>query len=144
MPRYRSSDIAHTASTDHRIVRRPTRQLVGAADLDNAALVDFYRDRFPEGDPQRDRTLGLGLVKMMNTNMLQPQRHADRALRLLESALARDPTDGSVREGKVEAYSLLHRPAEALSEAEALLSRSNRETGNYWFRPPTRPSPTDR
>ena len=121
MPRYRSSDIAHTASTDHRIVRHPTHQPVRAADLESAVLVDFYRDRFPQGDPQTERSLGLGLVKMMDANMLQPQRHGDRALRLLEAALANDPSDGAVREGKVEVYLLLNRPAEALSEAQVLL-----------------------
>jgi Flp pilus assembly protein TadD len=121
MPRYRSSDIAHTASTDHRIVRRPTHQPVRATDLESAALVDFYRDRFPQGDPQTERSLGLGLVKMMDANMLQPQRHGDRALRFLEAALANDPSDVAVREGKVEVYLLLNRPAEALSEAQVLL-----------------------
>lgn len=121
MPRYRSSDIAHTASTDHRIVRRPARQPIGAIDLEKAVFVDFYRDRFPEGDPQAARTLGLGLVKMMHANMLQPQRHGDRTLRFLELALGRDPSDASVREGKVEVYMLLNRPAEALSEAQVIL-----------------------
>ncbi|HTU92806.1 MAG TPA: tetratricopeptide repeat protein [Gemmataceae bacterium] len=132
MPRYRSSDIAHTASTDHRIVRRPTRQPIRAADLESAVLVDFYRDRFPGGDPQTERTLGLGLVKMIKTNMLQPQRHADRALRFLESALARDTSDLSVREGKVGAYFLLHRPAEGLSDAE-LLVREQPDNWEYLF-----------
>ena len=121
MPRYRSSDIAHTASTDHRIVRRLTHQPVRATDLESAALVDFYRDRFPGGDPQTERSLGLGLVKMMDANMLQPQRHGDRALRFLEAALANDPSDVAVRQGKVEVYLLLNRPAEALSEAQVLL-----------------------
>jgi tetratricopeptide (TPR) repeat protein len=121
MPRYSSWDIAHTASTDHRILRRPPQQPVRATDLESVAFVDFYRDRFPAGDSQAERTLGLGLVKMMKTNMLQPRRHAGRALRFLESALARDPTDAAVREGKVEAYLLLNQPAEALSEAEPLL-----------------------
>jgi predicted CXXCH cytochrome family protein len=128
MPRYRNSDIVHTASTDHRIVRRPTQQPIRATDLESAALVDFYRDRFPGGDPQTERTLGLGMVKMMNEHMLQPQRHGDRALRFLESALARDPGDVFVREGKVEAYLLLHRPAEALSEAEVLVPE---QPGNW-------------
>jgi Flp pilus assembly protein TadD len=121
MPHYRSSDIAHTASTDHRIVRRPTHQPVRATDLDRAAFVDFYRDRFPAGDPQTERNLGLGLVKMMDANMLQPQRHGARALRLLESALANNPSDIPVRAGKVELYLLLNRPAEALSEAQVIL-----------------------
>jgi hypothetical protein len=130
MPRYRSSDIVHTASTDHRIVRRPSDQPIRPADLESAALVDFYRDRFPGGDPQTERGRGLGLVKMIKTNMLHPQRHADRALRFLESALARDTSDVAVREGKVEAYLLLRRPAEALSEAELLLRE---QPGNWEF-----------
>jgi hypothetical protein len=128
MPRYAASDIAHTASTDHRIVRRPTRQPVAPTDVESAALVDFYRDRFPGGDPQTERTQGLGLMKLMNANILQPRRYADRALRFLESALARDATDVAVRESKVEAYLLLHRPAEALSEAELLLPE---QPGNW-------------
>jgi hypothetical protein len=121
MPRYRSSDIAHTASTDHRVVRRPARQPAHEADLEGAALVEFYRDRFPGGDPQAERSLGLGLVKLMRTYMLDRRRHADRALRHLESALADDPADIAVRAGKVEAYLLLERPSEALSEAELLV-----------------------
>jgi hypothetical protein len=128
MPRYRSSDIAHTASTDHRIVRRPARQPVRPAELESAALVDFYRDRFPGGDPQTVRSLGLGLLKMMDENKLSSKRHADRTLRFLESALGRDPADISVREAKVEVYLLLHRPAEALSEAELLLPE---QPGNW-------------
>jgi Flp pilus assembly protein TadD len=123
MPRYSASDIVHTASTDHRIVRRPPRQPIQSADLERAVLVDFYRDRFPDGDPQSERSLGLGLVKMMNEGMLQPQRHAERALSFLELALGRDAEDVSVRQGKVEAYLLLHRPAEALSEAELLVPK---------------------
>lgn len=128
MPRYRSEDIAHTASTDHRIPRRPARQAVPFADLENAVLVDFYRDRFPQGDAQTERTLGLGLVKLINENRLAPRRHADRALRFLETALGHDPSDRSLREGKVEAYLLLHRPAEALGEAELILPE---EPGNW-------------
>jgi hypothetical protein len=128
VPRYRSSDIPHTASSDHRIVRRPAQQPVRAADLETAVLVDFYRDRFPEGDPQTERTLGLGLVKMIDAHVLQLQPHGDRALWFLERALGRDPSDVVVREGKVEAYLLLHRPAEALGEAEVILPE---QRGNW-------------
>jgi hypothetical protein len=128
MPRYRNSDVAHAASTDHRIVRRPSNQPIRPADLENAVLVDFYRDRFPGGDPQTERTLGLGLLKMIHENKLQPRRHGDRALRFLEAALTHDPSDAGVREGKVEAYLLIDRPAEALSEAEVLLPE---QSGNW-------------
>ncbi len=128
MPRYHSWDVAHTAATDHRIIRRSAHPLRRGTDvpspaqpnLNNVPLVDFYRNRFPGGDEQTERNLGLGLLKMIRMSLLQP-RHADRALRLLESALGRDPTDGAVRQGKVEAYLLLNRPAEALSEAEVLV-----------------------
>jgi tetratricopeptide (TPR) repeat protein len=128
MPRYRSWDVAHTAATDHRIIRRSTHLLrrgnnvppPAQPNLNNVPLVDFYRDRFPGGDEQTERNLGLGLLKMIGMNLLAPP-HANRALRLLESALGRDPSDGSVRQGKVEAYLLLNRPAEALSEAEVLV-----------------------
>jgi Flp pilus assembly protein TadD len=123
MPHYTHSDIPHTASTDHRIVRRPREQPIQEANLELATFVDFYRDRFSGRDAQVERNLGLALVKMMNENMLQPQRHADDALRLLEAALARDPADDSVREGKLELYLLLHRPSEALAEVELLLKR---------------------
>jgi Flp pilus assembly protein TadD len=126
MPRYRSWDVAHTATTDHRILRRPRNGSdaapTGRPNLENVPLVDFYRDRFPTGDPQTERNLGLGMLKLIRMNMLRPQRHGDRALRLLESALGRDPSDGLVRQGKVEAYLLLNKPAEALSEAEVLVA----------------------
>jgi tetratricopeptide (TPR) repeat protein len=123
MPRYRSSDIVHTASTDHRIVRRAGDRPIHEADLDRAALTDFYRDRFPGGDQQAERTLGLGLVKMMNAGLLRPERHGARALRVLESALVEQPQDGELRAGKVEALVLLGRPGEALAEADLALAR---------------------
>jgi tetratricopeptide (TPR) repeat protein len=91
-------------------------------------LVDFYRDRFPNGDSQAERTLGLGMLRLISSHRLSYQQHADRALRYLEVALGRDPSDGSVREGKVQANLLLNRPAEALSEAEALVPE---QPGNW-------------
>jgi tetratricopeptide (TPR) repeat protein len=128
MPRYSHADVAHAASTDHRIVRRPTSQPIRAADLETAELVDFYRDRFPAGDPQSARTLGLGLSKMIAENKLQPWRHGDRALRFLEMAVARDPSDPAVRGEKVDIYLRMKRSAEALNEAEVLVSK---QPGNW-------------
>jgi hypothetical protein len=121
MPRYTSSDIAHTASTDHRIVRRSTNRPAPPADLDRAVFVDFYQDRFPDGDPQAERTLGLGLVKLMNVGMLEPERHGERGLRLLESALASSPRDVELRAGKAQVLLLLGRHSEALAEARSAL-----------------------
>jgi tetratricopeptide (TPR) repeat protein len=123
MPRYASSDIAHTASTDHRIVRRPARRPPRPTAPDRARFADFYRDRFPRGDPQAERNLGMGLVKMMHAGMLRPQRHAERAFLLLEPALGQYPEDGELRESKAQALALLGRPADALPDARAALAR---------------------
>jgi predicted CXXCH cytochrome family protein len=124
MPRYSASDIAHTASTDHRIVRRPSppRQ-VHAPNLDNALLVDFYRDRFAQPDPQAERNLGMGLVKALVGGLLDPRRHGQRALFLHESALARHPDDAELRQSKAQLLELLGRPGEALGEVRTLLAR---------------------
>jgi tetratricopeptide (TPR) repeat protein len=123
MPRYTSSDIAHTASTDHRIVRRISQRPVSAIDLDRASFVDFYHDRFPEGDRQSERNLGMGLVKMLSAGMLKPQRNGDRALFLLESARAQYPHDLELRQSKAVLLHLLRRPSEAVAEAQAVLAQ---------------------
>ena len=123
MPRYTSSDIVHTASTDHRIVRQPEHRPVRPTDPETASFVDFYHDRFPQGDPQAERTLGLGLVKMMHAGMLRPQRHGEQALLLLESALATDPHDVELRARKVQTLLLLNRSSEALAEARLALNK---------------------
>jgi hypothetical protein len=123
MPRHAASDIPHTASTDHRVPRRPAAgHAAPAAGFDGARFVDFYRDRFPQGDPQAERTLGLGLVKLMNAGMLPPARHASDALALMESALVRQPSDSELRRGKVQAMLLSCRYSEALPEARAALA----------------------
>jgi tetratricopeptide (TPR) repeat protein len=119
MPRYESSDVAHTASTDHRIVLRPSKRPRPPADFDWALVVDFYQDRFPKGDPEAERTLGLGLVKMMHAGMLSPQRQGERAVRLLESALTSFPQDAELRVTKAEVLLLMGRHSEALSEARS-------------------------
>jgi predicted CXXCH cytochrome family protein len=122
MPRYASSDIAHTASTDHRIVRHPTDPPVPAADLDRVRWVNFYDDRFPQGDPEAERTLGLGLVKMMSAGMLRPERQGEQTLVLLESALGQHPRDAELRAAKTQLLVLLGRHAEVLAEARVALA----------------------
>jgi predicted CXXCH cytochrome family protein len=123
MPRYTSSDIAHTASTDHRIVRRPTDRPGPAIDLDRARFVNFYQDRFAQGDPQAERLLVLGLVKMVSGGLLPLEQHGEPTLRLLESALAQHPQDVELRESKAQVLLLLGRFSEALAEARAALAK---------------------
>jgi Flp pilus assembly protein TadD len=123
MPRYTSSDIAHTASTDHRIVRRISQRPLTAIGIDRASFVDFYHDRFPEGDRQTERNLGMGLVKMVTAGRLTPRRNGDRALFLLESARAQYPRDLELRQSKAVLLDLLGRPSEAAPEAQAVLAQ---------------------
>jgi Flp pilus assembly protein TadD len=123
MPRYASSDVAHTASTDHRIVRQPVNRPAPPTDLDRAVFMNFYQDRFPQGDPEAERSVGLGMVKMMNAGMLQPERQGERALRLLETALASASQDAELRASKAQLLLLLGRPSEALAEARVALAR---------------------
>jgi hypothetical protein len=127
MPRYESSDVVHTASTDHRIVRRPTNRPRPPTDLDNAVFVDFYRDRFAQGDIQAEGNLGIGLVKMMNAGMFGPERQGERALRLLESALATNPQDVELRVSKAQVLARLGRHSEVLAEASAAIAKRPRD-----------------
>jgi predicted CXXCH cytochrome family protein len=127
MPRYAHSDIAHAASTDHRIERRPGNNLPDAIHLEAAEFVDFYGDSYPAGDPQAERTLGMGLVKLISTGLLRPERRGEQALLLLESAIANDPADVELRESKVQLLLLLGRHSEALTEASPLLEARPRD-----------------
>jgi tetratricopeptide (TPR) repeat protein len=128
MPRYAASDIPHTASTDHSIPRRPAARRGAPAlpDFDSARLMNFYRDRYPAGDPQEERSLGLGLLKMMNGGLLRPERHGEQAMRLLESALGDRPGDATLHEGKAELLLMMGRRGEALAEARLALAKQPR------------------
>ena len=125
MPHYSNSDVVHAAATDHRILRRPADHPPGpTTDGDDARFVNFYSDRFPEGDPQAERTRGLGLLKLFVAGKLSPQQYGQQALASLESALGSDSRDFEVREGKVQLLSLLGQPSQALTESqEALAAR---------------------
>jgi predicted CXXCH cytochrome family protein len=127
MPRYNNSDVAHAASTDHRIVRKPHGRPSPEPLLDGATFVDFYKDRFPQGDPQAQRNLGMSLVKMMQTGMLSPRGRGDHVLQLLESALAAYPQDVELRVSKAQILLLLGRHSEALAEAGVALAKRPRD-----------------
>jgi tetratricopeptide (TPR) repeat protein len=127
MPRYTHSDVVHAAATDHRILRRPPppppARRGRTTDLDGARFVNFYQDRFPEGDSQAERTLGLGLVKMLGAGLLRPERRGEQALASLESALGSDPEDVEAREGQAHLLLMLGRHSEALADARAALAK---------------------
>jgi predicted CXXCH cytochrome family protein len=133
MQRYGSSDIAHTAVTDHRILRRPLpasaatavkpEPVPSEAPWAGLPIVPFYRDELDPKDKDVERDVGIGLLTAIMHGKVDPSLNQDRALRLLDAAARRDPTDADAWEKKAHALLLRHRPEEALSTLEAILQR---------------------
>jgi Flp pilus assembly protein TadD len=120
MPRGDSSNVAHTAVTDHRIVRR------AGADADapggGLTLVAFHHD----GGSARD--LGLALDELLDRPLPEPQRRelARRACELLTPAADSAPDDLPAVDGLGHALHKDKRPHEALAVLEKVLARAPR------------------
>jgi predicted CXXCH cytochrome family protein len=98
MPRAATADIAHTALTDHGIIRPGRADVPAGAGIapGEPPIVLFHRDRVEEGDPERRRDLGVALVTLLNRNEVPPlyrDAMAYQAASLLGPALGRGPTD---------------------------------------------------
>jgi Flp pilus assembly protein TadD len=93
MPAASSSDIAHTAVTDHRIPRKPSF----AAKMENAKssslpqLLPFPNSKQSADHDVRDRALAWQSIVNRGMTMAQPQ-----AEQLLRQALAQNPDDPAV------------------------------------------------
>ncbi len=129
MPPLRSSDIAHTANTDHRVPRRPdvpsAPDAAAAAGQDEFPLVHFHRDRRAPGDPGPSRDLGIALALL---SMRPPNKEvAQLALSLLGPALKDWPGDLLAQEARANALTTLGQPQEALSVYEAILNQTPAE-----------------
>jgi hypothetical protein len=124
MPRDDSSNVAHAAITDHRIVRRPLRPGPGGADGNppGYSLVSFHSDG---GGP---RDLGLALLEMMDRPFLEPRRReiARKVCGLLRPALSSAADDLPALEGLAAALWRDERSREALDTLENVLSREPR------------------
>jgi tetratricopeptide (TPR) repeat protein len=120
MPRFQTTDIAHTAVTDHRILRRPAAGAAPVAHLPSGSLVPFHP---PSGGEPGRRDLGLALVSLLLKDEDDPAGIAAHAVPLLENALADDPDDVPAWQAKGIALLRLRRPAEALASFESALSR---------------------
>jgi hypothetical protein len=126
MPPYGSSDIAHNASTDHRILRGGA----GAAETASPwheprtvfALSHFQRGPVNPADKALGRDLGVALVQDV-AGALTNSRQAEQAVALLENAIARDPDDLVAWESKAKAFFILKRRSEGLAAAEAVLAK---------------------
>lgn len=125
MPRAPSANIAHTAVTDHRIMRRavPGRRSTPAQRLrpGEPLLVHFHQELFDPDDPEVARDLGLALVEVGRNYPNLGASLSRQALPLLEAAVGRAPDDVAAREELGFALWRLGRLEEARTAFEAAL-----------------------
>jgi hypothetical protein len=120
---HHSSEIPHTSSTDHRILRRPDSvpaiEGLFPAHMPGLPFVSyFHHDQVAVGDPEVSRDLGLALLHMAReVNRLTGDVGAMVAP-LLGAAIARRPDDVAGWEGYGWSLLLQDRPAEALAAFE--------------------------
>lgn len=131
MARRQSSDIVHTALTDHRILRAPSAaeptQLVRPMPRPGEVpLVSFFTGpSYP--DPSRE--LGLALVHLSRQPGPVRQMAVPLATPRLQEAVKKSPTDASAWEGLGWVLSLQSRQEEAMDAyREALKQVPDRET----------------
>jgi tetratricopeptide (TPR) repeat protein len=133
MPRYSSSDIAHAASTDHRIVRRPQPpdkegHIAHAGATADLHLAHFHHGKVETANKGMSRDLAIAAIQTILKGKHDP-RHMSSAIQALESALVDDPDDLAAWEMKALGLYSQRRVAESLAAAETVLQkRSNRET----------------
>jgi predicted CXXCH cytochrome family protein len=96
MPPAATADIAHTALTDHRIVRFAKAAEAPPDPVSALRVVPFQRDRIDPDDHERWRDLGVALVRLATRPQVPPRARLQvvgEAARLLDQALRRAPTD---------------------------------------------------
>jgi tetratricopeptide (TPR) repeat protein len=124
MPRYGASDIPHTASTDHRILRRAERDSGPTPpEADDLPVVSFYRDRKAAGKAEGERDLAVALVKLARRGMASAVSVLRRPRPALETAL-QGPDDLLAAEARGFALWFEGRGAESLAAFEAVLARA--------------------
>lgn len=124
MPRFDTSDIAHTAATDHRIRRRPAKSLLEPKALapGEMPIVNFYREFLNSTDATVSRNLGVGLINFAQKNN-EFSRHASRlALPFLDESLQMMPQDVPALEARARANWFLDRRKEARADLDSALA----------------------
>jgi hypothetical protein len=129
MPRLHSSDIVHTAVTDHRILRHGSAEEEPEAapsvlDVGEMPIVYYYQDRVAPHDREVSRDLGLALIQLAQQHGPAGRPLGGLALPLLEGAVHRDPGDVAALEARGYTLWLEGRPDEALAGLEAALARA--------------------
>jgi tetratricopeptide (TPR) repeat protein len=132
MPRYSASDIAHTAATDHQIVRRRPEPERASSQRPDGALALWRSGApplLPSGafpDLELARDLGVALARLAADGKGDPPQFARRAVALLEESLPAFPDDVPAWEAKGQALTVLGRQAEGLAAFEAALATAPR------------------
>jgi hypothetical protein len=137
MPRFQTSNIAHTAVTDHRVLRRPppaqdTRPPSLPAGGETP-LVNFFQDHLDPEDRGAERDLGLALFQMAR----QPGPRSSHLLSLARPLLARaveaDPEDIDALEAHGLALGMSGKEKEALEVWEKVLHKVPAQEGTLGF-----------
>jgi tetratricopeptide (TPR) repeat protein len=127
MPRYLSSDVAHSAATNHRIPRDGQAASAGDAPPERpeaAPELMLHRDDPGADDVERERNRAVAVVKQALGGNAAAREALGTVLAPLETALRRDPDDRIAAEAKGYALTLQGRRAEALAAFEALLVKA--------------------
>jgi tetratricopeptide (TPR) repeat protein len=123
MPRFDTSDIAHTAGTDHRIPRRPQRHATNPSPQPFAEgfLVPFHPERAGDNPAELKRDLGIALIQSMAARNASRAPRGQNPVALLEEAVRNDPRDVEAWTSKGMALKALGRPRQALAAYQSAL-----------------------
>ena len=123
MARLRSDDIAHTATTDHSIPRRPARVARDGGKprrgLPEDPLLPFHKASRGE---DTDRDLAVALARLIREKGGVYQAYLTRARRLLTKAAEQYPDDIALLDGLGTVLDLEGQKAKALVQFEAILA----------------------
>ena len=129
MPRFPSSDIAHTAVTDHRLLRkpenaepRPRKRL--RLHADDVPLVNFFAKELDSQDPAVCRDLGLAFIYLTTQPLPGSESLAPVGLALLEKSLSTSPDDAAGWEAKGTALAVQGRKTKAMAACETALAKA--------------------
>jgi predicted CXXCH cytochrome family protein len=128
MPRYSTSDIAHTAATDHRVILRADK---GATAQTNPVrhepnFASFYHPQPDPDDKELGRDRALALIQVFNQGKMPRGAAGGQILELLDAAARNDPDDLEVLEARGMTLMFQRHPAEALAAYEAVLAKAPR------------------
>lgn len=127
MPRSGAADVAHTATTDHRIPRHAANTSRGRNQPQPGS--SFGLARFASGnvgarDRELKRDLALALMHAVANGKIDPSRAGAQALVLLDDVLAAFPDDAEAWEARGAAFLTQRDPRRALEALHQALARA--------------------